>query len=58
LDLNIAELRFLVVEDQGFQLWVVRNLLEGLGAKYVFAAADGRPPSTSSPAASRRWTSS
>ena len=39
--INIAELRFLVVEDHGFQRWVMGNLLEGMGAKCVFSAADG-----------------
>jgi EAL domain-containing protein (putative c-di-GMP-specific phosphodiesterase class I)/CheY-like chemotaxis protein len=40
--MDIRELRFLVVEDQGFQRWIVGNILEGLGAQYVFSAADGR----------------
>jgi EAL domain-containing protein (putative c-di-GMP-specific phosphodiesterase class I)/CheY-like chemotaxis protein len=40
--MNVEELRFLVVEDQGFQRWVVGNLLEKLGAKYVYSAGDGR----------------
>jgi EAL domain-containing protein (putative c-di-GMP-specific phosphodiesterase class I)/AmiR/NasT family two-component response regulator len=40
--MNIAHLRFLVVEDHGFQRWVTGNLLEGLGAKEVFSAADGQ----------------
>jgi EAL domain-containing protein (putative c-di-GMP-specific phosphodiesterase class I)/CheY-like chemotaxis protein len=40
--MNIADIRFLVVEDHGFQRWVTGNLLEGLGAKTVFSAADGR----------------
>jgi EAL domain-containing protein (putative c-di-GMP-specific phosphodiesterase class I)/FixJ family two-component response regulator len=39
---SIEELRFLVVEDQGFQRWVVGNMLEKLGAKYVFSAGDGK----------------
>jgi EAL domain-containing protein (putative c-di-GMP-specific phosphodiesterase class I) len=38
----IAALRFLVVEDHGFQRWAMGNILEGLGAKYVFSAPDGR----------------
>ena len=41
LPVDIGELRFLVVEDHGFQRWVMGNLLEGMGAKYVFSAADG-----------------
>src|SRR5712664_2918612 len=40
--MEILDLRFLVVEDHGFQRWMVANLLEGLGAQYVFSAADGR----------------
>lgn len=35
-------LRFLVVEDHGFQRWLIGNLLEGLGARSVHAASDGR----------------
>ena len=38
---NVAELRFLVVEDQGFQRWIVGNLLAKLGAKHVISAPDG-----------------
>ena len=38
---DISELRFLVVEDHGFQRWVLGNILEGMGAKYVFSAGDG-----------------
>jgi EAL domain-containing protein (putative c-di-GMP-specific phosphodiesterase class I) len=40
--MNISHLRFLVVEDHGFQRWVTGNLLEGLGATQVFSAADGQ----------------
>lgn len=36
------DLRFLVVEDQGFQRWLVANQLESLGAQYVFSAGDGQ----------------
>jgi EAL domain-containing protein (putative c-di-GMP-specific phosphodiesterase class I)/AmiR/NasT family two-component response regulator len=39
--MNIGELRFLVVEDHGFQRWIVGNMLEKLGAHYVFSAGDG-----------------
>ncbi|HET7731855.1 MAG TPA: EAL domain-containing response regulator [Usitatibacter sp.] len=39
---DISRLRFLVVEDHSFQRWALGNMLEGLGARYVFAAADGR----------------
>jgi EAL domain-containing protein (putative c-di-GMP-specific phosphodiesterase class I)/CheY-like chemotaxis protein len=37
----ISELRFLVVEDHGFQRWAVGNALSSLGAKHVFSAPDG-----------------
>src|SRR6185437_15044357 len=40
-DAKLSELRFLAVEDQGFQLWIIGKLLEDLGARYVFSAADG-----------------
>ena len=39
---TIAKLRFLVVEDQGFQRWVAANVLTGLGAKDIICAPDGR----------------
>ena len=39
--INMAELRFLVVEDHGFQRWMMGNLLEVMGAKHVLCAADG-----------------
>jgi CheY-like chemotaxis protein len=35
-------LRFLVVEDHGFQRWLVANMLEGLGAECVISAGDGQ----------------
>lgn len=38
----LARLRFLVVEDQGFQRWVIGQTLEGMGAIKVFSAADGQ----------------
>ena len=37
----IAGLRYLVVEDHGFQRWLIVNLLEGLGAKSVYPVSDG-----------------
>src|SRR5258708_5572390 len=40
-DMEIAQLRFLIVEDQGFQRWLTTNLLRELGAKSVFSAGDG-----------------
>ena len=41
LELDISGLRFLVVEDQGFQRWAVAHLLEGMGAQAVLSASDG-----------------
>ena len=38
---DITQLRFLVVEDQGFQRWLISNLLKDFGARSVVAAADG-----------------
>jgi EAL domain-containing protein (putative c-di-GMP-specific phosphodiesterase class I) len=40
--LNVSDLRFLVVEDQGFQLWIIGRMLEDMGARYVFPAADAQ----------------
>jgi EAL domain-containing protein (putative c-di-GMP-specific phosphodiesterase class I) len=40
--LPIETLRFLVVEDHGFQRWVTGNILERLGAAQVVTAGDGR----------------
>ena len=37
-----AGLRFLVVEDQGFQRWAVEQMLRGMGAAEVYTAADGK----------------
>ena len=39
---EISRLRFLVVEDHGFQRWALGNLLQGLGARHVFSAQDGQ----------------
>jgi EAL domain-containing protein (putative c-di-GMP-specific phosphodiesterase class I)/CheY-like chemotaxis protein len=39
---DLSELRFLVVEDHGFQRWTLGNHLKELGAKTVFFAADGK----------------
>jgi EAL domain-containing protein (putative c-di-GMP-specific phosphodiesterase class I)/DNA-binding NarL/FixJ family response regulator len=39
--MEITQLRFLIVEDQGFQRWLTGNLLVGLGAKSVLSANDG-----------------
>ena len=41
-DPRIAHLNFLVVEDHAFQRWAIGNQLEGLGAKSVRSAEDGR----------------
>jgi EAL domain-containing protein (putative c-di-GMP-specific phosphodiesterase class I)/CheY-like chemotaxis protein len=38
---DVASLRFLVVEDQGFQRWAIGRILEQLGATTVFLADDG-----------------
>jgi EAL domain-containing protein (putative c-di-GMP-specific phosphodiesterase class I)/CheY-like chemotaxis protein len=38
---EMATLRYLVVEDQGFQRWAVGQLLERMGAANVFFADDG-----------------
>jgi len=38
----IGELRFLVVENHGFQRWALENLLVTLGAKEVLSAPDGQ----------------
>ncbi|HLX23406.1 MAG TPA: EAL domain-containing response regulator [Usitatibacter sp.] len=40
--METLDLRFLVVEDHGFQRWLVANQLEALGAQYVFSAGDGQ----------------
>ena len=39
--MRIADLRFVVVEDQGFQRWLAGNLLRELGAEFVLPAEDG-----------------
>ena len=38
---DIAALRFLVVEDHGFQRWALQRMLQDLGATHVYAAEDG-----------------
>jgi EAL domain-containing protein (putative c-di-GMP-specific phosphodiesterase class I)/ActR/RegA family two-component response regulator len=38
----LSELRFLVVEDHGFQRWTLGNHLRQSGAKAIFFAADGK----------------
>mgnify|MGYP005805767261 CR=1 FL=1 len=38
---DFEQLRFLVVEDHGFQRWYTRDLLERAGASRVFSAHDG-----------------
>jgi EAL domain-containing protein (putative c-di-GMP-specific phosphodiesterase class I)/CheY-like chemotaxis protein len=37
-----AGLRFLVVEDQGFQRWTIEHMLKSLGATEVHSAEEGR----------------
>lgn len=41
LPIDITKLRFLVVEDHGFQRWALGHVLEELGAHYVLFAQDG-----------------
>ena len=38
----VDALRFLIVEDHGFQRWMLENALRGLGATRILAAGDGR----------------
>jgi EAL domain-containing protein (putative c-di-GMP-specific phosphodiesterase class I)/CheY-like chemotaxis protein len=38
---DITGLRFLVVEDHGFQRWAIGHILERMGAAEVFSASDG-----------------
>src|SRR5688500_11086374 len=38
---DIPSLRFLVVEDHGFQRWLICDLLQQLGARAVESASDG-----------------
>jgi EAL domain-containing protein (putative c-di-GMP-specific phosphodiesterase class I)/CheY-like chemotaxis protein len=42
LSAKLADLRFLVVEDHGFQRWTLGNHLRQSGAKAIFFAADGK----------------
>ena len=39
--MRIEDLRFVVVEDQGFQRWLAANLLREIGAEFVLPAEDG-----------------
>ncbi|MEP7154254.1 MAG: EAL domain-containing response regulator [Betaproteobacteria bacterium] len=39
---RLEDLRFLIVEDHGFQRWAIRQILEGLGARFIADADDGR----------------
>ena len=39
---TIPPLTYLVVEDHGFQRWLITSMLERFGAKAVFQVADGR----------------
>jgi EAL domain-containing protein (putative c-di-GMP-specific phosphodiesterase class I) len=40
--MDITALRFLVVEDQGFQRWMLQRMLQDLGAEHVYGAEDGK----------------
>ncbi len=40
--IQIANLHFLIVEDHDFQRWAIRQTLEGLGARSILEATDGR----------------
>lgn len=40
--MNVSGLRFLVVEDHGFQRWMTANLVVGFGAEQVLSAVDGQ----------------
>jgi EAL domain-containing protein (putative c-di-GMP-specific phosphodiesterase class I)/FixJ family two-component response regulator len=40
--LDLSDLRFLIVEDQGFQRWTTDYALRQLGATTVFSAGDGQ----------------
>jgi len=40
--IDLAQVRFLIVEDHGYQRWVVANILEQLGAIRIRCAGDGR----------------
>jgi EAL domain-containing protein (putative c-di-GMP-specific phosphodiesterase class I)/AmiR/NasT family two-component response regulator len=39
---GVADLRFLVVEDHGFQRWALANVLTAMGARNVLSAEDGQ----------------
>src|SRR5438034_1139493 len=38
---SVSAMRFLIVEDHGFQRWAVGRILEGMGAAHVLSAPDG-----------------
>ncbi len=40
-DVRVEDLRFLVVEDHGFQRWTLGLMLQNLGARAIFSAQDG-----------------
>jgi EAL domain-containing protein (putative c-di-GMP-specific phosphodiesterase class I)/CheY-like chemotaxis protein len=42
LGIPMSGLRFLVVEDQGFQRWAVEHMLKTLGATQIFSAENGQ----------------
>ena len=56
--MDLAKLRFLVVEDHQFQRWLAETVVREAGATAVFCAADGRAALDSSPSWNRPSTSS
>lgn len=40
--MTLGEMSFLVVEEHGLQRWAIDNLLRGLGARHVLAAANAK----------------
>jgi len=40
--MDVASLRFLIVEDHQFQRWLADSILREMGARHIYAAADGR----------------
>jgi EAL domain-containing protein (putative c-di-GMP-specific phosphodiesterase class I)/FixJ family two-component response regulator len=39
---RISDLHFVIAEDQGFQRWLIANLLEQLGCRTMYPVSDGR----------------
>lgn len=40
--IDLSAIRFLIIEDHGYQRWLTANILEQLGATRIRCAADGR----------------